>query len=56
MDPGGGPSPPWLQNFFFLRDAMSRTILQHFYNKSQVVSYYWFEFETNSKITFLSQQ
>jgi len=27
--------------------------LQHFYNKSQVVSYYWFKFETNTKITFL---
>ena len=41
---------------FFFRDATSTTILQHFYNKSQVVSCYWFEFETNSKITFLSQQ
>ena len=41
---------------FVLRDATSTTILQHFYNKSQVVSCYWFEFETNSKITFLSQQ
>ena len=39
-----------------MRDATSTTILQHFYNKSQVVSCYWFEFETNSKITFLSQQ
>ena len=27
--------------------------LQHFYNKSQVVSCYWFKFETNTKITFL---
>ena len=25
---------------------------QHFYNKSQVVSYYRFKFETNTKITF----
>ena len=30
--------------------------LQYFYNKSQVVSYYWFKFETNTKIIFLSQQ
>ena len=27
--------------------------LQHFYNKSQVVGCYWFEFETKTKITFL---
>ena len=26
--------------------------LQYFYNKSQVVSCYWFKFETNTKITF----
>ena len=32
------------------------TFLQQFYNKSQVVSCYWFKFETNTKITFLSQQ
>ena len=30
--------------------------LQYFYNKSQVVSYYWFKFKTNTKITFLPQQ
>ena len=30
--------------------------LQYFYNKSQVVSYYWFKFESNTKITFLPQQ
>ena len=29
---------------------------QYFYNKSQVVSCYWFKFETNTKITFLLQQ
>ena len=40
---------------YLLRDATSTTILQYFYNKSQVVSCYWFEFESNSKITFLSQ-
>ena len=27
--------------------------LQHFYNKSQVVSCYWFKFENNTKISFL---
>ena len=27
--------------------------LQHFYKKSQMVSCYWFKFETNTKITFL---
>ena len=43
-------------SYIYMRDATSTTILQHFYNKSQVVSCYWFEFETNSKITFLSQQ
>ena len=36
-----------------LRDATSTTFLQQFYNKSQVVSCYWFKFETNPKITFL---
>ena len=38
------------------RDATSTTFLQHFYNKSQVVSCYWFKFEINTKITFLPQQ
>ena len=27
--------------------------LQYFYNKSQMISCYWFKFETNIKITFL---
>ena len=36
-----------------MRDATSTTFLQQFYNKSQVVSCYWFKFETNTKITFL---
>ena len=27
--------------------------LQYFYNKSQVVGFYWFKFQTNTKITFL---
>ena len=39
-----------------MRDATSTTFLQHFYNKSHVVSCYWFKFETNIKITFLPQQ
>ena len=38
---------------FYKRDATSTTFLQQFYNKSQVVSCYWFKFETNTKITFL---
>ena len=29
---------------------------QHFYNKSYVVSYYWFKFEPTIEITFLPQQ
>ena len=37
----------------FMRDATSTIFLQQFYNKSQVVSCYWFKFETNTKITFL---
>ena len=28
--------------------------LQYFYNKSQVVSCYWFKFETNTNITFFA--
>ena len=30
--------------------------LQHFYNKSWVISYYWFKFEFSIEITFLTQQ
>ena len=41
------------QSKIHMRDAMSITFLQQFYNKSQVVSCYWFKFETNTKITFL---
>ena len=39
-----------------LRDATSTTFLQYFYNKSWVVSYYWFKFEFSIEITFLTQQ
>ena len=38
------------------RGATSTTILQHSYNKSWVVSYYWFKFEFSTEITFLTQQ
>ena len=38
------------------RDAAYTIFLQYFHNKSQVVSCYWFKFEPNTKITFLSQQ
>ena len=30
--------------------------LQQFYNKSWVISYYWFKFEFSTEITFLTQQ
>ena len=30
--------------------------LQYFYNKSWVISYYWFKFEFSTEITFLTQQ
>ena len=36
--------------------ATSTIFLQHFYNKSHVISYYLFKFEFNTKITFLIQQ
>ena len=36
--------------------VVSMLCLQHFYNKSQEVSCYWFKFETNTKITLLPQQ
>ena len=38
------------------KSATSTTILQYFYNKSWVVSYYWFKFEFSIEITFLTQQ
>ena len=38
------------------KNATSTTILQYFYNKSWVVSYYWFKFEFSIEITFLTQQ
>ena len=46
----------WFNPNSFMRDATSTTILQHFYNKSWVVSYYWFKFEFSTEITFLTQQ
>ena len=39
------------------KNAMFIIFLQHFHNnKSQVISYYQFKFEFNTKITFLIQQ
>ena len=35
------------------KSAMSTIFLQHFHNKSQVISYYQFKFEFNTEITFL---
>ena len=35
------------------KDATSTTFLYHLHNKLQVVSFYWFKFEPNTKITFL---
>ena len=43
-------------HIFMMRGATSTTILQHSYNKSCVVSYYWFKFEFSTEITFLTQQ
>ena len=40
----------------FILQRVETRHLQHFYNKSQVISCYWFKFETNTKITFLPQQ
>ena len=36
--------------------VMSTIFLQHFHNKSQVISYYQLKFEFNTDITFLIQQ
>ena len=38
------------------KSATSTIFLQHFYNKSQVISYYQLNFEFNTDITFLIQQ
>ena len=38
------------------KKTMSTIFLQHFHNKSQVISYYQFKFEFNTEITFLIQQ
>ena len=38
------------------KNATSTIFLQHFHNKSQVISYYQFKFEFNTEITFLIQQ
>ena len=38
------------------KNATFTIFLQHFHNKSQVISYYQFKFEFNTEITFLIQQ
>ena len=38
-----------------MRGATFTTFSQYFHNKSQVVSYYWFKFKPNTKITFWPQ-
>ena len=38
------------------KSATSTIFLQHFHNKSQVISYYQLKFEFNTDITFLIQQ
>ena len=38
------------------KSATFTIFLQHFHNKSHVVSYYQFKFEFNTEITFLIQQ
>ena len=39
---------------YIKRSATSTTFLQHFYNKSWMVSYYWFKFEFSTEIIFLT--
>ena len=46
------PSISAPQFFFFLYKWYVHNI---FHNKLQVVSYYWFKFESNTKLTFLPQ-
>ena len=41
---------------FLKKSATSIIFLQHFHNKSQVISYYQLKFEFNTEITFLIQQ
>ena len=42
--------------YYKMRDAIFTIFLQHFHNKSQMVSCYWFKFELNTKIIFLPKQ
>ena len=39
-------------NYVFINREMLH--LQHFYNKSWMISYYWFKFEFSIKISFLT--
>ena len=41
---------------YYIYKEREMLCLQYFYNKSHVVSYYWFKFEINTKIIFLPQQ
>ena len=45
-----------IQFIIVKRSAMSTIFLQHFHNKSHMVSCYWFKFEFSIKIIFLTQQ
>ena len=45
--------PKFRENTLKLRGVLR---LQYFYNKSWMVSYYWFKFEFSTEITFLTQQ
>ena len=38
------------------KSATFTIFLQHFHNKSQLISCYYFKFEFNTEITFLIQQ
>ena len=49
----------WLPKFgeeLKKKSATFTIFLQHFHNKSQVISCYYFKFEFNTEITFLIQQ
>ena len=49
----GGKKNSGCQNHMWGIKKKKMLRLQYFYNKSQMVSYYLFKFETNTKITFL---
>ena len=55
MRPKESTQEDWLKN---AQKKKKKEVLrlQHFYNKSWVVSYYLFKFEFSTEITFLTQQ